>query len=103
MLAAYMVTMTLANVGLVYAARTTGASAWTWFIAANLSGFLATVLMTLALKETRPVLAAAIGIGGGFCLLQAANYWLFEQGMTPAQWIGAACVCVGVVLLQVRM
>jgi multidrug transporter EmrE-like cation transporter len=102
LLIGYILALTGANITLVYVNQFSGWKYYGLFIVANVIGFFCPLCMMFALKHTRPLLAYSLGIGGGFCFLQLANYRLFQQTLSAPQWIGVFCVCAGVVLLQIK-
>ena len=90
------------NVCLRVSSERTGATAFWWFAAGNVLGFIATVMLTFALKSQNPNIIFALAQGGGFCVLQLTAFYLFRVPLTPLQWIGVSLIALGVVFVQTK-
>lgn len=90
------------NVCLRLASERSGWPWFWWFAAGNALGFVATLMLTLALRAQHPNLIFALAQGGGFCVLQLTAFYLFRIPLSPWQWLGIALIAVGIMLVQTR-
>jgi multidrug transporter EmrE-like cation transporter len=84
------------------AAENAGRTALWHFILGNLIGALGPIALTLALKRANPNIVYALCFGGAFTVLQLISWRLFHQPLSTYQWLGIACVAIGIFLLQIR-
>jgi len=90
------------NVCLRYASQRAGWPAFWWFAAGNVLGFIATIMLTLALKAQHPNIIFALAQGGGFCLLQLTAFYLFHDPLSRVQWTGVALIAIGIICVQFK-
>jgi multidrug transporter EmrE-like cation transporter len=98
----FMITSAWSSVQFKLAAEHSGRTAVWYFILGNVIAALGPVALTLALKRANPNVVYALCFGGAFTLLQVLSWRLFHQSLSAFQWIGIACVAVGIFLLQIR-
>ncbi len=90
------------NVCLRYASERSGWPWFWWFAAGNALGFIATLMLTLALRAQHPNIIFALAQGGGFCVLQLTAFYLFRVPLSPVQWVGVALIALGIICVQLR-
>jgi multidrug transporter EmrE-like cation transporter len=99
----YIIAFLGVNLAMKFASLRAGSSGfWWWFIGGNFIGFFCTVFLTRALKFQHPNVVYALCVGGGFCLLQFACYFLFKEPLTFWQWLGIGLVVLGTLCLQIK-
>ncbi|MFH1067245.1 MAG: SMR family transporter [bacterium] len=81
---------------------TKGMTAVMWFIGGNLIGLGAAGVIAWALKNNNPNVVYGSCVGLGFVALQLLSFLWFKEPLSVPQWTGAALVCVGLVLLQIK-
>ncbi len=88
------------NVCLRYSSERAGWPAFWWFAVGNVLGFIATVMLTFALKAQHPNIIFALAQGGGFCVLQLASFYIFRVPLSPLQWAGVILIAIGIFCVQ---
>jgi len=72
---------------------------WLGFLGGNALGITSIVFLMKMYHDLHPNLAAAIGTGGSFLLIQLAMAFCFTSGLSIGQWSGAFLICAGIALL----
>lgn len=89
--------------------RQPGLEGWSWLASAIQSPYLIAAVIVQGIGFlvwvvviSRMKLGVAFAISGGcfYLLLAALGYLLFGERLSPSQWLGIACLSVGVVLVS---
>lgn len=81
---------------------TKGMTAVAWFLGGNAIGLAGAGVIAWALKDNNPNVVYGLCVGLGFVALQLLSFLWFKEPLSTPQWVGAALVCSGVVLLQMK-
>lgn len=72
---------------------------WLWFCAAHAIGVPSLWLLVQVYKHMNPAVAFGLGMGGAFLGSQIALFLFFKPQVSLVQWVGAAAICGGMVML----
>jgi len=72
-----------------------------WQVVGNVSGFLAVLTLTFAMRFIPLSLALAFSWGLGFIAIQVIGaHFIFHEAVTAVQWLGVALIAGGLVLIS---